>query len=106
MTRWNRAWQNSVLGLREMKSLIDFLWLTVRCIAFLWVMVTILILILFVVGTEAEGYNWGERIVIAIKYGGYVAAIFGTLLAITLALKSWRIERSNQKKLARREKTK
>ena len=74
-----------------------------RCIAFLWVMITILILILFAVGSEAEAYSWGERIIIAIKYAGYVSGIFGTLLALYLSLKSWRIERANKKKLARRE---
>lgn len=85
-----------------MKSSLRFLWLVIRCVAFIWTVSTILILILFVVGSEAEGYSWGERLVIAVKYGGYVGGIFGTLLAITLALKSWRIERSNKKKLARR----
>ncbi|GGX74339.1 hypothetical protein GCM10011309_25590 [Litorimonas cladophorae] len=85
-----------------MKSSLHFLWLVIRCVAFIWIVSTILILILFVVGSEAEGYSWGERLVIAVKYGGYVGGIFGTLLAITLALKSWRIERSNKKKLARR----
>ena len=86
-----------------MRQFIDFLWLTIRCIAFIWAVSTVLILILFAVGTEAEGYSWGERMIIAIKYAGYVGVIFGSLLAITLALKSWRIERANRKKLARRE---
>ena len=87
-----------------MKSVIDFLWLTARCIAFIWAVTAVLILILFIIGSEAEGYSWGERILIAIKYAAYVGGIFGTLLAITLSLKSWRITRSNKKKLARREK--
>ena len=87
-----------------MKSVIDFLWLTARCIAFIWAVTAVLILILFIIGSEAEGYSWGERILIAIKYAAYVGGIFGTLLAITLRLKSWRITRSNKKKLARREK--
>ena len=93
-----------------MKAVIDFLWLAARCIAFIWTVSAVLILILFALGSEAEGYSWGERILIAIKYAGVVGGIFGSLLAITLALKSWRIERANQKKLARkaqsREKTK
>ena len=87
-----------------MRSVIDFLWLTARCIAFIWAVTAVLILILFIIGSEAEGYSWGERILIAIKYAAYVGGIFGTLLAITLSLKSWRITRSNKKKLARREK--
>ena len=86
-----------------MRAIVDFLWLAIRCIGFIWIVTAILILILFAVGSEAEGYSWGERIIIAVKYAGYVGAIFGGLLAITLTLKSWRIERANQKKLARRE---
>lgn len=89
-----------------MRAVLDFIWLAIRCIAFIWLISAILILILFAVGTEAEGYSWGERIIIALKYAAYVGGIFGSLLAITLALKSWRIERANKKKLARREKAK
>ena len=89
-----------------MRALVDFLWLVARCIGFIWAVSTVLILILFAIGTEAEGYNWGERLLIAIKYAAYVGGIFGSLLAITLALKSWRIDRANKKKLARREKAK
>ena len=89
-----------------MRPLLDFLWLALRCIAFIWIVSAVLILILFAVGSEAEGYSWAERIIIAIKYAGYVGGIFGSLLAITLALKSWRIDRANKKKLARREKAK
>ena len=89
-----------------MRPLLDFLWLTARCIAFIWVVSAILILILFVIGSEAEGYSWGERVLIAIKYAGYVGGIFGSLLGITLSLKCWRITRANKKKLARREKAK
>ena len=89
-----------------MRPLLDFLWLTARCIAFIWVVSAILTLILFVIGSEAEGYSWGERVLIAIKYAGYVGGIFGSLLGITLSLKSWRITRANKKKLARREKAK
>jgi len=84
------------------KALIDFLWLTARCIAFIWALSTVLILILFAIGTEAEGYSWGERILIAVKYAGYVGGLFGSLLAIMLTLKTWRIERSNKKKIERR----
>jgi type VI protein secretion system component VasK len=86
--------------------LLDFLWLALRCIAFIWAVSACLILVIFAVGTEAEGYSWGERIIIAIKYAGYVGGLFGSLLAITLSLKSWRIARANKKKLARREKAK
>ena len=89
-----------------MRLLLDFLWLTARCIAFIWAVSTVLILILFLIGSEAEGYSWGERIIIAVKYAGYVGTIFGSLLAVTLSLKSWRITRANKKKLARREKAK
>ena len=89
-----------------MRGLAGFLWLAIRCIAFIWAVSAVLILILFAVGTEAEGYSWGERIIIVINYAGYVGAIFGSLLAITLTLKSWRIDRANKKKLARREKAK
>ena len=86
-----------------MKNVIDFLWLAARCIAFIWAVSTALILILFIVGSEAEGYSWVERVLIAVKYATYVGGIFGGLLAITLALKSWRITRANNKKLARRD---
>ena len=89
-----------------MRHFVDFLWLTARCIAFIWVVSAILILILFVIGSEAEGYSWGERVLIAIKYAGYVGGIFGSLLGITLSLKSWRITRANKKILARKEKAK
>jgi hypothetical protein len=89
-----------------MRGLLDFLWLLIRCVLFIWTIVAILILILFTIGSEAEGYSWGERIVIAAQYAAYVAGIFGSLLAIMLAVKSWRIERANRKKLARREKAK
>jgi hypothetical protein len=85
-----------------MRGALDFLLLTVRCVIFIWAVATVLILILFAVGSEAEGYGWGERIFIAIRYAGYVGGIFGSLLALTLSLKTWRIERANQKKLARR----
>ena len=89
-----------------MRRLVDFLWLTARCIAFIWAVTAVLILILFVIGSEAEGYSWGERLLIATKYAAYVGGIFGTLLAVTLSLKSWRITRANRKILARKEKAK
>lgn len=89
-----------------MRHFIDFFWLTARCMAFIWAVSAILILILFVIGSEAEGYNWGERILIAVKYAAYVGCIFGSLLAVTLSLKNWRITRANKKILARKEKAK
>ena len=73
---------------------------------FIWAVSAVLILILFLIGSEAEGYNWGERIIIAVKYAAYVGGIFGGLLAVMLSLKSWRVNRANKKKLARREKAK
>ncbi len=85
-----------------MRTMTDFLWLAFRCIAFIWIITTVLILILFVVGTEADGLTLSESLLTAVKYGSYTGGIFGTLLAITLALKSWRITRGNNKKLARR----
>ena len=88
-----------------MKALVDFLWLAVRCIAFIWAVSTVLILILFAVGSEAEGYSWGERILIAVKYAAYVGGIFGSLLAIYLWWQNWKITRRNKKTLARKEKT-
>ena len=87
----------------RLRAFIDFLWLTARCIAFIWAVSAGLILCLFAIGSEAEGYSWAERILIAIKYAAYVGGLFGSLLAITLAVKSWRVTRANQKKLARRE---
>ena len=89
-----------------MRPLLDFLWLSVRCMAFIWAVSAVLILILFLIGSEAEGYSWGERVIIAVKYAGYVGGIFGSLLAVTLSLKSWRITRANKNKHARREKAK
>jgi len=88
-----------------MKAVVDFLWLTARCIAFIWAVSAVLILILFAVGSEAEGYSWGERILIAVKYAAYVGGIFGSLLAIYLWWQNWKITRRNKKTLARKEKT-
>lgn len=90
-------------NMNQFRAVVDFLWLAARCIAFIWAISAVLILILFVVGSEAEGYSWGERILIAVKYAAYVGGLFGSLLAVTLTLKSWRIDRANKKKLARRE---
>ena len=84
-----------------MSHFFNFLWLTARCIAFIWAVTTVIILILFVIGSEAEGYSWGERILIAIKYAAYVGGIFGTLLAIYLWWQNWKVERRNRKKAAR-----
>lgn len=84
-----------------MRAFVDFLWLAVRCIAFVWIVTAVLILILFVVGTEAEGYSWAERIILAVRYAGYVGGIFGGLLAVYLWWQSWKITRRNKKKLAR-----
>ncbi len=84
-----------------MKALVEFLWLTARCIAFIWAVTAGLILILFAIGSEAEGYSWGERIIIAIKYAGYVGGIFGGLLAFYLWWKNWKITRANRKKTER-----
>lgn len=84
-----------------MKSFIDFLWLTVKCVLFIWAVSAVLIIILFAIGSEAEGYSWGERVLIAVKYAAYVGGIFGALLAVYLWWQSWRIERKNRKKAAR-----
>jgi hypothetical protein len=86
------------------RGALDFLWLTVRCILFIGVVSSVLILILFAVGTEAEGYSWGERILIAIKYAGYVGGIFGSLLAVYLWWQTWKITRRNEKMKARKDK--
>jgi len=88
-----------------MKALLDFLWLAARCIAFIWAVSAILILILFAVGNEAEGYSWAERFVIALKYAGYVGVIFGALLAIYIWWQNWKIDRQNKNKMARKEKS-
>jgi len=88
-----------------MRGLIDFLWLTLRCILFIWAMSAVLILILFAIGSEAEGYGWGERILIAVKYAAYVGGIFGSLLAIYLWWQNWKITRKNKKMQARKKKT-
>lgn len=104
-SRTRRSLENEQ-NMNQFRVFVDFLWLSIRCVAFIWVVTAILILILFAIGSEAEGYSWGERIIIAVKYAGYVGGIFGSLLAITLSLKSWRITHANKKKLARREKAK
>lgn len=87
-----------------MKSLLTFIWLWLRCVAFLWLVIGLIILGLFVVGQEAEGYNWAERFGYAARYGFYVASIFGTLLAIAIGWQSWRAERRNAKIMARQKK--
>jgi len=88
------------------RGLFDFLWLTLRCIVFIWAISAILILILFVIGTEAEGYSWAERIAIAAKYAAYMGGIFGSLLALYIWWQNWKITRRNKKTLDRKEKTK
>jgi len=70
-----------------MRNLLDFLWLTVRCIAFIWAVSAVLILILFAVGSEAEGLTLSEKLITAIKYAAYIGGIFGSLLAIYIAKK-------------------
>lgn len=89
-----------------MLKFIEFFWLTLKCITFVWALSVILILILFIIGSEAEGYSWAERILIAIKYAAYVGGIFGTLLAFYIWWKNWKITRHNAKTLARNKKTK
>jgi hypothetical protein len=88
-----------------MRAPLTFLWLWGRCVAFLWVGISLIILGLFAVGHEAEGYSWAERLGYAVRYGFYVASVFGTLLAIMIGWQSWRTERRNAKILARRDKT-
>jgi len=88
------------------KSFLDFLWLTVRCVLFIWIVSTVLILILFAVGTEAEGLSITEKLITAITYAAYVGGIFGSLLAIYIWWQNWKITRRNKKKLSRKEKTK
>lgn len=84
-----------------MRGVVDFLWLAVRCIVFIWAVSAVLILILFAIGSEAEGYSWGERLIIAVKYAAYVGGVFGGLLAIYLWWQNWKIESANKKKAAR-----
>ena len=92
-------------NMNQFRSVVDFLWLAARCIAFIWAVSAVLILILFAVGSEAEGYSWGERILIAVKYAAYLGGIFGGLLAVYLWWQNLKITRQNKKKLARKEKT-
>ena len=84
-----------------MKGLLDFLWLWLRCALFIWVIAAILILILFAVGSEADGYSWSERMSFAAQYAAYFAGIFGSLLAIYIWWQNWQITRRNKKTLAR-----
>ncbi len=87
-----------------MRNLLDFLWLTVRCIAFIWAVSAVLILILFAVGSEAEGLTLSEKLITAIKYAAYIGGIFGSLLAIYIWWQNWKITRRNKKRRARKEK--
>ena len=88
-----------------MKGLFDFLWLILRCAAFIWAISAVLILILFTVGSEAEGLTLGEKIFTAVKYATYVGGIFGTLLAVFIWWQNWKISRRNKKTRAQKEKT-
>jgi len=87
-----------------MRNLLDFLRLTVRCIAFIWAVSAVLILILFAVGSEAEGLTLSEKLITAIKYAAYIGGIFGSLLAIYIWWQNWKITRRNKKRRARKEK--
>ena len=88
-----------------MRALLDFLWLAIRCIAFIWAVSAVLIIILFAVGSEAEGLTLGEKFSTAIKYAAYVGGIFGSLLAVYIWWQNWKISRRNKKTRARKEKT-
>ena len=87
------------------RSLLDFLWLAIRCIAFIWAVSAVLILILFAVGSEAEGLTLTEKLITAVKYAAYVGGIFGSLLAVYIWWQNWKISRRNKKTRARKEKT-
>ena len=86
-----------------MSRLLQFLRLTLRCIAFLWMVVTLIILGLFVIGSEGDGYSWTERIIIAIKYGAFVSILLGFLLGLYLFWQSWKVEYKNRKTLSKRD---
>lgn len=86
-----------------MRGLLDFLWLVVRCAAFIWAVSVVLILILFAVGSEAEGLTLGEKLITAVKYAAYVGGIFGGLLALYIWWQNWKISRRNRKTRARKE---
>ena len=86
-----------------MRGLLDFLWLVVRCAAFIWAVSAVLILILFAVGSEAEGLTLGEKLITAVKYATYVGGIFGGLLALYIWWQNWKISRRNRKTRARKE---
>jgi len=88
-----------------MKVLVDFLWLTIRCIGFICAVSAVLILILFMIGSEAEGLTLSEKFITAAKYAGYVGGIFGSLLASFIWWQNWKITRRNKKTRARKEKT-
>ena len=88
-----------------MGGLLDFLWLAIRCIAFIWAVSSVLILVLFLIGSEAEGLTLMERFITAIKYAAYVGGIFGGLLAVYMWWQNWKISRRNKKTRAQKEKT-
>jgi len=83
---------------------LDFLWLIIRCCLFIWAVSTILILILFAIGSEADGLTLAERIWTAVRYAAYVGGLFGSLLAIYIWWQNWKITRKNKKTRARKEK--
>ncbi len=89
-----------------MRALLDFLWLVVRCAAFIWAVSAVLILILFAVGSEAKGLTLGEKFITTVEYAAYVGGIFGTLLAVFIWWQNWKITRRNKKTRARQDKTK
>ena len=86
-----------------MRGLLDFLWLVLRCSVFIWAISAVLILILFTVGSEAEGLTLGEKLITAVKYAAYVGGIFGGLLALYIWWQNWKISRRNRKTRARKE---
>ncbi len=88
-----------------MNTLIQFIWLSVRCIAFLWIMITLIILGLFIIGSEGEGYSWAERFIIAMKYSAYISVIFGPFLGLFLSWQSWKVDLRNRKTLSRKDKS-
>ena len=65
-----------------MRGLLDFLWLALRCMVFIWAVSAVLILILFAIGSEAEDLSLIEKLITAVKYAAYVGGVFGSLLAV------------------------
>ena len=88
-----------------MRGLLDFLWLALRCMVFIWAVSAVLILILFAIGSEAEDLSLIEKLITAVKYAAYVGGVFGSLLAVYIWWQNWKISRRNKKTRARKEKT-